>query len=299
MIQPFKFLKDYIAELNAKGGPVEADYYDLDKWLRQAQGFGPTQSEVEEIFGNELLNPLQQGKSLLGRIFYRPRGYAGSYDIMEDLYTDNLNPTIPGVQMAWDAFLLSQVSTVAVKHRLEVLRGIALNTQDKLTSFLDVACGSGIAHTILQNRPKNVELLLYVGVDQDADAIEFCRKTRNVSSVQFKQHSLLGLTRKELGNFDLVWCSGLFDYIGSREGFIGGARRLVRLADKVVIIGNMGPYNPSRALMELLFWKLEYRTRAELRYLGDEIKRKEPKVARTYVKTDPTGIQHYLYIEKK
>jgi hypothetical protein len=138
----------------------------------------------------------------------------------------------------------------------------------------------------------------YLGVDQDPNALEYARKNTAAGEDQFKQCSIMGLTPKEIGTYDKVWCSGLFDYIKGRGSFLGAARRLVRLADKEAIIGNMGPYNPSRPSMELLGWKLEYRTRAELAYMGEEIQKKEPEVKRTYVKTDPTGIQHYLYIDK-
>lgn len=295
MIQPFEFLRTHIATLNERGGPVEADYFELDKWIHRAMAYGPAPEEVEEIFGNEVMD--KNGTSLLNRIFYRPRGYAGSYDIMEDIYQDNINPTLPGLQVAWDAYILSQISSVAVKHRLEVLKEIGIESQEESLRFLDVACGSGIAHTVLLNARRSGGMY-YRGVDQDPAAIEYCQERIASNDDEFKVVSLTGLTKKTLGTFDYVWCSGLFDYIDSRGGFIAAGRRLVRLADKTAIIGNMGPYNPSRYSMELLNWKLQYRTRAELDYLGSEIKKKEPEVKRTYVKTDPTGIQHYLYVEK-
>lgn len=295
MIQPFEFLKGHFKQINERGGPGEADYYNIDGWIRVAKSYGPSPQEVEEIYGNEVLTP-EKPTSLLNRIFYRPRGFAGSYDIMEDIYQDHINPTITQLQMTWDAYILSQISSVAVKHRLEVLKQIGVDSRNEDLRFLDVACGSGIAHPILINARRSSGLD-YVGVDQDPGAIEYCQKYVAERDDQFKQYSLIGITKKELGTFDVVWCAGLFDYIKQRSGFIAAARRLVRLADKYAVIGNMGPYNPSRASMELLNWKLEYRTRAELDYLGSEIKRKESKVKRTYVKTDPTGIQHYLYLE--
>lgn len=294
MIQTFKFLRDYMSQLNERGGPVEADYYDLDRWIRKAMDYCPTREEIEEIFGNDVLD--KNSPSILNRIFYRPRGYAGSFDIMQDLYNQDILPTIPQLQMTWDAYILSQISTLAVSHRMDVVRNIALQNREKF-SFLDVACGPGIACTTLDNARGLLhgDSIRYLGVDQDPDAIEFCLKHRGRN---FTQYSLMGLTVKEVGTFDYVWCSGLFDYIKGRGSFLGAARRLVRLAEKTAIIGNMGPYNPSRPSMELLGWKLEYRTRAELLYMGSELMEKDTQIKRTEVKTDPTGIQHYLYIEK-
>lgn len=287
-------MKNFIADLNQKGGPSEADYYHLDRWMRQAHHYGPTSEEVEEIFGDEVLN--RNSTSILSRIFYNPRGYYGSFDIMQDLYNQDISPTIPQLQMTWDAFVLSQIATVAISHRMEVVKEIGLQAGATL-NFLDVACGPGIALTTLGNC-RGTLTTNYLGVDQDPDAIAFCQKYKAGNQGQFKQYSLLEATRKQLGSFDVVWCSGLFDYIKARGGFIAAARRLVRLSEKVTVIGNMGPYNLARPFMEMMGWRLDYRTRAELDYLGSEIQKKDPEVKRTHVKTDPTGIQHYLYIEK-
>jgi SAM-dependent methyltransferase len=296
MIEPFKFLKNFIAQLNERGGPVEADYFELDRWIALAYHHGPTQEEVEEIFGNEILD--KNSPSLLNRIFYRPRGYAGSFDIMEDIYQDNISPTIPQLQMTWDAYILSQISCVAAKHRLQVLKQIGVDSRKESLRFLDVACGSGIAHPILLQARRSGGMH-YRGVDQDPEAIEHCQKYIARNDDEFKVLPLSKLSSKQFGTFDIVWCSGLFDYVKGRGAFVAAARRLVRLADKVAVIGNMGPYNPSRPSMSLLGWNLEYRTRAELDYMGSEIQKKDEQVKRTYVRTDPTGIQHYLYIEKR
>ena len=201
--------------------------------------------------------------------------------------------------MTWDAFLLAQVSCLAVRHRMIEFRDAVKRTylemapQVKNVKILDVACGSGVANTALVGMGLGTE---YLGIDQDQDAVDFGKSHANPCSSEFKRLRFLGINEERVGMNDLVWCSGLFDYISGRSGFINAATRLVGVAKKYAVIGNMGPYNPSRAFMEIMGWNLEYRTRAELAYLGSELGKLEA-VKKTWVETDPTGIQHYLYIQ--
>ena len=296
MIPVFEYAKNRIVEINAKGGPVEADYFQLDRWIRSAYHHGPTPEEALEIFGPELCNPKSQ--SLFSRIVFRPRGYAGSFDIMHDIYNQTIKPTTSQLQMTWDAFILAQISGLAVRHRMVEFRDAVALAMDSTkcrdtTTILDVACGSGVASTVVGNMKARLK---YLGVDQDPDAVAFGKSHANPCNSEFKRLRFLGINEERVGLHDLVWCSGLFDYISGRSGFINAATRLVGVARKYVVIGNMGPYNPSRAFMEVCGWKLEYRTRAELAYMGSELGKLE-RVKSTWVTTDPTGIQHYLYIE--
>lgn len=294
MIEQFKFLKNYVDQLNKKGGPKEEDYFELDKWTRLAWEYKPTREEVVEIFGPEVTDP--KAPSLFSKILNMPRGYNGSFDIMESIYQDVIDPVLTPVQFRWDAFILSQISCLAVRHRADVVKGLSLEYADEHLSFLDVACGSGMAYLTLRNtRPKN--LLTYKGIDQESEAIKFC--TKKFRSEDFEALPFLGVTQDKLGLSDVVWCSGLFDYIAGDAAFRGAARRLVAVAKKTVIIGNMGPYNPSRPMMELLGWRLIYRTRDKLAELGLKMQNSGSGVKHFEIRTDPTGIQHYLHLTVK
>jgi len=298
MLQPyFQYLKNFIEKINADGGPREEHYYLLDRWIRQAYDFGPIREEVFEIFGKDLLD--RDIPSLLSRIYNAPRGYYGAFDIMEDIYNQEINvDKLNRIQIHWDMFILSQISCTAVRHRLEVLRGILQDSYYKMhkeketISFLDVACGPGVAFEIFKAHAQ----VIYTGIDKDTSAIAYCRIKYQINGPTFQKCDMLGIKPERIGLHDIVWCAGLFDYIKGSGAFIGVARRLVKVAKETVIIGNMGPYSPSRPFMELLGWKLEYRTAVELMTLGSKLHKELDEIITVDVKTDPTGIQHYLHL---
>jgi len=294
MIQQFRFLKNYIEQINAKGGPVEEDYPSLDRWIRQAHHYGPTPQEREEMF-QSILD--KNSPSLFNRIFYTPRGYAGSFDIMQNLYNNQVEPTVSSTLKKWDQFIVVQMSSVAVRNRLKKIKDFC-HDANSWKSFLDVACGPGLALATLHiNHPTNN--FSYVGVDQDPDAIAYCGRYKYIENARFKTIPFLSMTPETIGVSDIVWCSGFFDYIVTRKGFMGAARRLIDLSKQTVIIGNMGPYNLSRPLMEMLGWRLTYRTKEELLVIGEELRRKYGCIKHISVTSDDTGIQHYLSLTLK
>ena len=293
MLQPFVFLKNYIKQVNQQGGPVEEDYFQLDRWLRNAYHYGPSPQECQEIF-EDVLD--KNSTSLFNRIFFTPGGHPGSFDIMQSLYTNTVDTTLSQKLQRWDQFILTQVSSVAVRNRWYMIKHLCEDTY-LWKSFLDVACGSGVAFQALQTHHPTRHFH-YVGIDQDEQAIAYCQAYHSMQekNAQFKHIPFLSMTPETLGMSDLVWCSGFFDYISTRKGFMGAARRLIDLSKKFVIIGNMGPYNPSKPFMDMMNWKIHYRTKDELECIGHELHKKYQAITHTHVVTDDTGIQHYLCI---
>ncbi|MHB8765061.1 MAG: class I SAM-dependent methyltransferase, partial [Deferrisomatales bacterium] len=93
--------------------------------------------------------------------------------------------------------------------------------------------------------------------------------------------------------YDLVYCAGLFDYLGDRV-----CRQLVRLfwewtvPGGLVLATNVHRSNPIRQFMEyLLEWYLVYRDEAGMESLA-------PPDAPRRVYTDPTGVNVFLELRK-
>lgn len=101
-----------------------------------------------------------------------------------------------------------------------------------------------------------------------------------------------------LGEFDLVYAAGLFDYLSKRAG--------VRLLDAIMallhpggraIVVNFVPDHPDWGFMEsYMDWYLTYRSEADMRELFDAMTQDEGRTSRTW--TDSTGSLAFLEIRR-
>lgn len=289
------FLK-YIDLMVANNGPDEEDYFTLADWaFRIKRAGGLTEARFKEVFPKVLWAP--GGMSLFNRICTGGR-VVGTYDIMHEIHTGYVDPLLTLLEYNWDKFIQSQICAVAVRHRpLELTE-----TLDKfgfVPTVLDVACGSGMGAEACK---RSGTLFNYLGMDSDEEAITFCEKQwRNTPGIKFCQGDIRHANPNKLGKFNLVWCSGLFDYFSTDRVFINAARKLLSLSSREVVIGNMGPANLGIPMMELLGWKLHYRTKHQLAEIATQMAGnfdESSDFTNFEITTDPTGVQHYLHLYK-
>jgi extracellular factor (EF) 3-hydroxypalmitic acid methyl ester biosynthesis protein len=97
------------------------------------------------------------------------------------------------------------------------------------------------------------------------------------------------------GNYDLIYCAGLFDYLSEDT-----CRELVNLfhrnlqPDGLAVVANMNDSKPFRNFIEfVLDWQLIYRT-------TDEIKRFAPErgLEGTKVVAEPSAVNLFLHVRK-
>lgn len=294
MLSPDTFLlfKSYLDTL--KNGPYEEDYFKVTEWMFRANREGASNKVVPLLFQSSLWDKNYPGpKSLFHRIANAGR-VVGNYAIMQDLYTGYVNAELSEHDQRWDQYIQSQISSLAVRHRVAELRSVLEGKY--YHSILDVACGSGICADVVGTHKYRVER--YLGIDTDIKAIKYCQEQFDGREKSFSTLSLKQLTSANLGTFDLVWCSGLFDYFSSDIVFMRAARILLEMSRDTVVIGNMGPANMTVPMMNLLGWKLCYRTKDHLKQLAQGMKKKYGTFKTFEVTSDPTGIQHYLYLHK-
>lgn len=313
-----KSLKDLLDRIHQRGGPVESDYYDISCLVTAATvSLKPLSQHgenyqtfrralVRELFPKTVWEP--GSNSLFSRIFNAETRVVGNADIMHDIYTGDYLHALPLTleQLRWDQFILSQMAVPAVRHRPDYLRALLKyigEREPSLIDVLDVACGSGMALLPLSEVCGRIRR--YVGIDVDPDAIGRSRQLAHL--LTFDAHlSQTNILRTNISatlrRFELIWCAGLADYLSDRAMSLLLKRVLSALApDGVACIGNMGPHNPSRPMMDLLGWQLIYRSRGELEYLAHQACAKQgwaKQDRRIRIDSDPTGIQHYLRIRR-
>lgn len=297
----FLIFSGYIHSLNQNNGPIEKDYLALNQEFGFMHQEGITKEDMQRAFPEEVwklqdcyfkIGKLWEGpNSLFSRIFNAGK-IVGTFDIMEDIYLGTVNPALSPLQQNWDKFIQSQVAATAVRHRKEEF--LSLLSNFRRANILDVACGSGIASQWLY---ESIYTGDYAGVDSDINAIKFCRNMRTFPCTQYHHIRLNEMSPELFGDHDIVWCSGLFDYFSNDFAFKRGCHKLLNLSRNQVIIGNIGPANPSIPAMEALGWTLTYRSKAHLERLAEKVITHHPGSS-YMISSDPTGVQHYLHLYK-
>lgn len=227
------------------------------------------------------------------RAYYKPKGFAGDYLMMELIYRQK--PEGDGkLGCLIDGWLLKQIPPQAVRNRRRLMHRLLdqlcrerLETASSI-HMMNLACGPSrelfdlLTHCGFSHR---VNALC---IDIDAEALQYVNQYVNTGAHQAKIRLMhenvikwaLGRANQDLGVQDIIYCSGLCDYLDRRL--------ILRLINRcyshlmpggVLIIGNFAPSNPDRLFMDnLLYWQLIYRDEQELKEIfaesdfGDQVK---------------------------
>lgn len=264
-----------------------------------SQGFNSVYKKMEDIF---------QGKStefrkahfdffrqMLGeklykapyahRTYYKPKGYAGDYEMMNIMYSNQIRGESLFAKCL-HRYFIDEPASIAVKNREQYLRrkikeeyhaAIARNGRFKLIS---IASGPAMEiQNLLHDESIDFEKVEINLLDQDLDALKHAQFkivsiAKNLNkSVNLKLHNLAiknvivrGLPAND---YDIIYSAGLFDYFTDPVASYA-ADQLVRSVNEygVVIIGNFGIDNPNRFGMDMVLdWNLIYRSTEDLHNL--------------------------------
>jgi extracellular factor (EF) 3-hydroxypalmitic acid methyl ester biosynthesis protein len=250
------------------------------------------------------------------RTYHKPLGYAGDYEMMNMIHRNQ-----PEGGSAYDRLLhfllVSQWPAVAVRNRAAHLRDAILTEsarvagQGRRCQILNIGCGparevqSFLEQSPLSNQTEfsfidfNEETLLHARQRFDALCRQFNRQarlqTRVLSVYQLLKRGMPASGQGAGGSFDVIYCSGLFDYLADET-----CRSLVRLlfsslnSQGLMIVGNMKDEKPFRNFIEsVLDWHLVYRDTRKMATLAPAA------VDASYsVEAEATGVNLFLHVRK-
>jgi hypothetical protein len=181
------------------------------------------------IFKN-LFRKLTSGRILKSNLICyslsKPRGYAGDYKIIEQIY--NNIPLSEGIGYCYDKYLLANEYPVAVRNRKNGMKKILseqINKSTRPLDILNIACGPcrEIRELFQEKLIASDKKVHFSLVDHDNEALLFSEKQLvNVpSNIQFTyfQHNIFDYIKSPekyyplLGAKDLVYTIGLADYL--------------------------------------------------------------------------------------
>jgi extracellular factor (EF) 3-hydroxypalmitic acid methyl ester biosynthesis protein len=295
--------------------PIAPKFQELlDAFEYEAGRIDPGVAAPHKMFARNELHPFLLCSPFIHRIYAKPLGYAGDY-IMVKMIMDVAFEGANTYAKLVNHFYLDQPPARAHRNRIAILvnalhgEAVRVSGAERKLRVLNIGCGPAVEVERFIRKDALSERCEFHLLDFNRETLEYARETvENVSrevgrspSVVFIHQSIHDLLREAATrhhqpnhpSFDLIYCAGLFDYLGDRV-----CRRLMQLFYNRVVPGglliatNVHPRNPTRYFMEhIAEWHLVYRDEAEMKSLSPRTD------CRTYV--DPTGVNVFLEIRKE
>ena len=242
--------------------------------------------ETNRLPSNEFWNiagPVLELGVLQHRARFKPRGYAGDYQMLHWICTDYRCDHPLG--RAFDRYFQHQAAPQAVRSRVRQTASaiVARCLPTHAAHWHVVSVGSGAADDIHQAMtllpPECRSTLRVTLLDLDPEALDFARQRLGpllpAGAIDCIRENLFRLPQKPggdkiLGSPDFLVCSGLFDYLDDPATTAMLRQFWQRLAHGgLLLAGNFAPHNPTRAYMEWIGnWYLNYRTAEDLQRLA-------------------------------
>lgn len=261
-------------------GKLMPDFYQ--KLPPLFDGMTPETREKCNKFAQSQLGPYIYGAPFANRAFYKPRGYAGDFEMMNQLYRDN----IAGASLfdqTMHRYFIDEPAGEAVKNRgkylLEKIHQTIQNSPPgKTVKIVSIASGPALEIQLFVseaalNLGKKVEFHL---IDQDEEALKHAQ--REILSIErfrktgyeFHFHNLaiknILVAGVPIKDCDLIYSAGLFDYFTDPVA-TAAAQKIVQAIKPggQAIIGNFSKDNPCSPFMEMVLeWHLIYRSSEDL-----------------------------------
>ena len=239
---------------------------------------------IHRAFGQRQLHSLLLCAPFIHRTFAKPLGYAGDYEMMNMIVRNGMEGSSLYAKLV-NAYLLDQIGPQAVRNRVDLLQARILDEtsrvarEGRIAKIFCIACGPAWeARNFIAESPL-ADHAQFDLLDFDEDAVrhtsakieEIRRRHHRRTQVKFVKSSVQNLLRgknktSERPQYDLVYCSGLYDYLNDRV-----IRELNNyLYDQVapggiLVVGNFSPCTPVRNFIEhFLEWFLIYRDANQL-----------------------------------
>lgn len=215
------------------------------------------------LFDLVLSEPITQ------RAFGKPRGYAGDAKLMDLIYSVQAPAGLSPESKRVHSFLKGRPCTIGARARKLKLAALLHRTLAEVEApeILSVACGH-MRETQLLSPQRLGRAERIVAFDQDeASLSEVSRSLSDCQSLSVVRGSIRRLIsgKQDLGEFDLIYSLGLYDYLDQPV-----AQRLTQvLFDSLkpggrLVIANFLPTEDSAYMEVFMEWDLIYRTPAEI-----------------------------------
>ena len=213
------------------------------------------------------------------RAYYKPKGYAGDFNMMEMLYANQ--PEGDGkIGRLIDGWLLETPAARAIRGRRILLKEKlaefcqSMEKTEETINIMNLACGPNRELFDFLSQCDFTGKISALCVDIDSEALQFTNQQVNtfphMASVRLMSENLvkwaLGRVQQGFGQQNIIYSSGLMDYLNDKLvlKFVNRCYDHLEPGGKLML-GNFAPKNPTRTVMDhILQWKLIHRDHADL-----------------------------------
>ncbi len=225
------------------------------------------------------------------RAYYKPKGYAGDFLMMEHIYA-NVPMGDGRFGELIDAYSLQRPGSLAIRGRRRLLaRQLAEHSapiagRGERVNIMNLACGPNRELFDFLADCDYSEAIEALCVDIDSEALQYTNQHVNIfphrASVRLMSENVikwaLGRVSHQIEQQDIIYSAGLCDYLDVRlfRALINRCHEHLKPGG-VLLLGNFSPYPDSIFLDKLLRWELLYRTGDDLREIfsttafGDDV----------------------------
>jgi hypothetical protein len=267
-------------------------------------------SSYKQYYQKHLL-PLFMLSPFNHRIYFKPAGYPGDYEMINMVHRNNLEGEDPLGKLI-NKYSSSIPIAQAVRKRTEFFTNEVkdLSLKNKKVKVLSIASGPALEFNLLLKKyPQLTDNVSITLLDHDIDALRFSQeklyetriKTKSKIKIDFV-HQNVGNYLRELSrnkvseNFDIVYASGLFDYFDFKTSkfVIKHLLKQTRPGGKIIIANLSQDGHDHKIFMEYgNEWYLTYRSREDMVKLSEAI----PAETKFNLKEIENGICKFIEIE--
>jgi hypothetical protein len=257
-------------------------------------------------FFREQLSPIIHQAPFSNRAYNKPRGYAGDFEMMNQLYRNALEgPNL--FARALHHYFINEPAGQAVRNRKDYLiqkihETLNLCKDKPKVRILSVASGPARElQDLIKSLPADCPHIELHLIDQDEESLKGAqfeirrmghheKVTLKMVHASIKQIIVQGVPQKD---YDLIYSAGLFDYFSDPVAQTAASRLYDAAAPKgTVVIGNFSLHNPTLPLMNMAWdWHLIYRSAQDLERLFRH-------VGPLKIEAEPLGINLFAVIKK-
>jgi extracellular factor (EF) 3-hydroxypalmitic acid methyl ester biosynthesis protein len=271
---------------------------------------------AHRAFGQRQLHQYLLCAPFIYRTYAKPLGYAGDYEMMNMIVRNTFEGPSLYAKLV-NSYLLDQAPAHAVRNRVAFLKEKIIQETSRMARsggvarIFNIACGPAWeVQNFLAEQPSLAERAQFDLLDFNDETLQHTTQqleqvkrqhSRNTPIKIFKKsvhHMLREKERRPQGEatFDLIYCSGLYDYLSDRVCKSLNTYFYEQLSPGgLLVVGNFDPSTPIQSFMgHFLEWFLIYRSPDHLARLAPD----QAPADACKVIGEPTGTNIFLEVRK-
>jgi extracellular factor (EF) 3-hydroxypalmitic acid methyl ester biosynthesis protein len=286
---------------------------DLEK-VTNALNLSDEEHALYKSYFQRQLHPLLMVAPFCHRMYSKPLGYPGDYEMMRMIRDENFAGPTMFAKLVNKVFLQNPLA-LAARNRNGCLSDRIVTFIEQCQSpevrVLSVAAGPALEiQKLIEEHPEVADRIKLTLLDQEEEALRYSQdniylqRIMSSSSIQVDLlHESIGTFLKRSGRgdtpgpeYDLVYMFGLFDYFDDRtcSFCLNQCAKMIKEGGRIIVSNYSLDGHHYRTGLEYAFeWYIIYRNKRQMEQLGQTVKR----ASKIEVHEDPSGVIKFLDVQ--